>query len=144
MNHYAIHESHSVVFAWNSTGQNTGSLSLLQGIFPTWGSYPGLLHCRAILYPLSHKGSPRVLERVAYAFSSGSSRPRNQTGVSCIVDESFTDWAIRKALCYISETNIISWISHISINFLKNYAVSPIKIVFLKYWNNETTFLPKK
>ena len=32
-----------------------GSLSLLQGIFPTQGLNPGLLHCRQILYQLSHK-----------------------------------------------------------------------------------------
>ena len=32
-----------------------GSRSLLQGIFPTQGSNPGLLHCRRILYQLSHK-----------------------------------------------------------------------------------------
>ena len=33
---------------WNSLGQNTGagSLSLLQGIFPTQGSNPGFPHCR--------------------------------------------------------------------------------------------------
>ena len=45
---------------WNSPGQNTGvgSLSLLQGIFPTQGSNPGFPHCRRILYQLSHKGSP--------------------------------------------------------------------------------------
>ena len=45
---------------WNSPGQNTGvgSLSLLQGIFSTQGSNPGLPHCRQILYQLSHKGSP--------------------------------------------------------------------------------------
>ena len=45
---------------WNSPGQNTGvhSLSLLQRILPTQGSNPGLLHCRQILYQLSHKGSP--------------------------------------------------------------------------------------
>ena len=44
---------------WNSPSQNTGadSLSLLQGIFPTQGSNPGLLHCGHILYQLSHKGS---------------------------------------------------------------------------------------
>ena len=44
---------------WNSPGQNTvvDSLPLLQGIFPTQGSNPGLLHCRQILYQLSHKGS---------------------------------------------------------------------------------------
>ena len=60
---------------WNKLGQNTreGSLSLLQGIFPTQGSNPGLSHCRQILYQLSHKGSPRILEWVAYPFSSGSS-----------------------------------------------------------------------
>ena len=33
---------------------------------------------------LSHKGNPRILEWVAYPFSSGSSWPRSQTGVSCI------------------------------------------------------------
>ena len=45
-------------------GQNTGvgSLSLLQGIFPTQGLNPGLLHCRWILYQLSHKGSPGMYE----------------------------------------------------------------------------------
>ena len=47
---------------WNSPGQNTGvgSCSLLQGIFPTQGSNPGLPHCRDILYQLSHKGSPNL------------------------------------------------------------------------------------
>ena len=40
---------------WNFPGQNTGvgSLSLLQGIFPTQGSNSGLLLCRRILYQLS-------------------------------------------------------------------------------------------
>ena len=31
---------------------------LLQGVFPTQGSNPGLPHCRQILYELSHKGNP--------------------------------------------------------------------------------------
>ena len=49
---------------WNSPGQNTavGSLFLLQGIFPTQGSNPGLFHCSQILYHLSHKGSPKNVE----------------------------------------------------------------------------------
>ena len=44
---------------WNSPGKTTrvGSHSLLQGIFPTQGSNLGLLHCRQILYHLSHQGS---------------------------------------------------------------------------------------
>ena len=59
-------DPHGLYNPWNSPGQNTGvgSLSLLQGIFPTEGLNPGLLHCRRILYQLTHKGSPRVLEWV--------------------------------------------------------------------------------
>ena len=68
-----------------------GSLSLLQGIFPTQGLDPGLLHCRRILYQLSYKGSPRILEWVAYPFSRGSSQPRNQTRVSCNAGRFFTN-----------------------------------------------------
>ena len=67
----------------NPKDAGVGSLSLLQRIFPTQQSNPGLLHCRWILYQLSHKGSPRILEWVAYLFSSGSSQLRNRTGVSC-------------------------------------------------------------
>ena len=53
-------QPHRLYSPWNSPGQNTGmgSLSLLQGIFPTQGSNPGVLHCRRVLYQLSHKGSP--------------------------------------------------------------------------------------
>ena len=44
-------------------GKNTGvgCHALLQGIFPTQGSNLGLLHCRQILYHLSHQGSPICL-----------------------------------------------------------------------------------
>ena len=46
---------------WDSPGKNTGvgSHSLLHGIFLTQGLNLGLLHCRQILYHLSHQGSPR-------------------------------------------------------------------------------------
>ena len=37
-----------------------GSCSLLQGIFPTQGLNPSLLHCRHIPYHLSHEGSPQI------------------------------------------------------------------------------------
>ena len=89
-------QPHGQYGPWNSPGQNTGvgSLSLLQGIFPTQGSNLGLPHCRRILFQLSHKESPRILECVAYPFSRGSSRPRNRTGVSCITGVFFTSWAI--------------------------------------------------
>ena len=50
---------HGLYSPCNSPGQNTGvgSLSLLQGIFPTQGLNPGLPH-----YQLSHQGSPEILE----------------------------------------------------------------------------------
>ena len=84
---------------WNSPGQNTGvgSLSFLQGIFPTQGLNPGLPHCGQILYQLSHKGSPTILEWVAYPFSRGSSQPRYQTRVSYTAGWLFINWAIREA-----------------------------------------------
>ena len=96
------HESHSAVSnslqsrglysPWNSPGKNigVGSLSLLQRIYPTHGLNPGLPHCRRILYQRSHKGSPRLLEWVAYPFSSRSSPPRNRTRLSCTAAGFFT------------------------------------------------------
>ena len=89
---------HGLYSPWNSLGQNTGvgSLSLLQGIFPTQGLNPGLLPCRQILYQLSHQGSPRRLEWVPYPFSSGSPQPRNWTRVSCIAGGVFTNWPVRE------------------------------------------------
>jgi len=76
----------------DSASKNTrvDCYALLQGIFPTQGSNPGLLHCRQILYQLSHQGSPRIVEWVAYPFSNGSSQPRNRTRVFCIAGRFFT------------------------------------------------------
>ena len=48
-------------------------LPCLQAIFPTQGVNPGLPPCKQILYHLSHQGRQRILEWVAYPFSSGSS-----------------------------------------------------------------------
>ena len=50
---------HNPLF-WNSPGKNTreGNHCLLQGIFLTWASNLGLLHCRQILCHLSHQRSP--------------------------------------------------------------------------------------
>ena len=124
-------ESHSVVSdslqphglhsPWNSPGQNTGvgSLSLLQGIFPTQGSNLGLLHCKQILYQLSHKGSPKILGSVAYPFSRRSSPPRNQTGVSCMAGRFFTNWAVWQ-----------SWALSSSLPTLKLRPIPPLPATF--------------
>ena len=101
-------KSLSGIQLFDSPGQNTGvgSIFLLQGIFPTQGSNPGLAYCRWILYQLSHKGSPRTLAGVSYPFSRGSSWPRNRTRVSCMAGGFFTNWAIREAQ---EVTNYFKW-----------------------------------
>ena len=50
-------QSHGLYSPQNSPGHNTGvgSLSLLQGIFPTQGLSPSLPNCRQFLYQLSHR-----------------------------------------------------------------------------------------
>ena len=92
----------------DSPGKNTGvgCYALLQGIFPIHGSNPDLPYCRRILYCLSHKGSPRILEWVAYPLSRGTSWPKNWTGASCIAGRFFTSWGTGKA----QEQNIFTLI----------------------------------
>ena len=94
----------------DSPGKNTevGCCALLQGSFPTQGLNPGLPHCRQILYCLSHQGTLRILEWVAYPFSRGSSWLRNWTGVSCIADGFFTSGATREAPVMVLNLNYIS------------------------------------
>ena len=94
---------HRLYSPWNSPGQNNGVDSLsLQQIFPTQCLNPGLPSCRRILYQLSHKGSSRILEWVAYPFSRGFSRPRSQTRVFCTAGGFFTNWAMREASIILS------------------------------------------
>ena len=52
---------HQALCPWDFPGKNTGvgSHFLLQGIFLTQGSNPGLLHCRQILYQWRYQGSPQ-------------------------------------------------------------------------------------
>ena len=75
-----------------------GSCSLLQGIFATKGLNPDFPHCRRIFYHLSHQGSPKILEWVAYLFSKELLGPGIELGVSCIAGGFFTSWATREAL----------------------------------------------
>ena len=56
-------QSARLLCPWDSPGKNSGvdCHFLLQGIFPTQDSNPGLPHCRKILYQLSYEGSPMNL-----------------------------------------------------------------------------------
>ena len=54
-------QPHGLYSPWNSSGQNTGvgGLSLLQGIFPTQGSNPGLPTLQADSLPAEPPGKPK-------------------------------------------------------------------------------------
>ena len=124
---------------------------LLQGIFPTEGSNPGLPHCWQILYQLSHRRSPRILEWVAYPFSSRSSWPRDRTRISCIEGRFFTSWTAGKTtislkqfsysvvsylLCASAHTKpqLQSILSHASINILMHCLYSISILLVHKWW----------
>ena len=102
---YPALQPHGLYTPWNSPSQNTGvgSLSFSRGS-STQGLNPCLPHCRQILYQLSHQGSPRVLEWVAYPFSGGSSQPRNQTGVFCIAGGSFIRWVTFSSVSSVAQS----------------------------------------
>ena len=73
---------HGLYSLWNSPGQNTGVGPFLSsGDLSDPGIEPGLLLCRRVLYQLSHKGSPRKLDWVAYHFSRASSNPGIEPGL---------------------------------------------------------------
>ena len=71
---FATPRTARVFCPWDFPGKNTGVgfYLFLQGIFPTQGSNPGLLHCRQIAYWLSHQGSPYVRVCI-HAIASGVS-----------------------------------------------------------------------
>ena len=66
------------------SGQNFPSA----GGLPNPGNEPRSPALQAVLYQLSHKGSPRILEWVAFPFSRGSSQPRDPAQVSCTAGSS--------------------------------------------------------
>ena len=92
LNHVQLFVTPWAIYSpWNSPGQNTGvgSLSLLQGIFPTQGSN------WVDSLPAELQGNPKNTGVGSYPFSSGSSWPGNWTRVSWIAGGFFTNWAIR-------------------------------------------------
>ena len=111
-------QPHGLYSPWNSPGQNTGvgSCSLLQGIFPTQGSNPGLPDWRWIFffYQLSHQGSLRILEWVTYPFSRESSPPRNRTWVSSIAGGFFTSAPYSTKYCVCIHLVSMEWFIHMT------------------------------
>ena len=91
------------------------AISSSRGIFPTQGLNPVLPHCRQILYGLSHQGSPRILDCVAYPFFRGVllTQELNQGLLHAGLEhfksrchtrgeDSFLRNQVRNALCWVS------------------------------------------
>ena len=72
MDYSSADSSLSMDFSGKNTG--VGCYFLLQGIFPTQESNLGLLHCRQILYHLSHQGSPLLHTIGHFMFTEASSQ----------------------------------------------------------------------
>ena len=97
-------QPHGLYSLCNSPLQNTrvGSLSLLQWIFPTQGSNPGLPHCRRILYQLSHKEST-----IQHPYGCPKQLPSKH---SCLIlplpwSPTFSKWSLESIFsCYLSAT----------------------------------------
>ena len=81
----------------------SGSLFPSPGDLPNPGIKPRSPELQVDSLPAEDQGSPRILEWVAYPFSSGSSQPRNRTRVSCIAGGFFTNWAIWELRMWVKD-----------------------------------------
>ena len=84
---------------WNFSGKNTevGSLSLLQGIFPTQDGTQVSWITGGFFTIWAPREVQEYWSGLAYPFSRGSSQPRNRTRISYIAGGFFTSWATREA-----------------------------------------------
>ena len=87
---------------WDSPCKNigVGYHSLLQGISPTQGLNPGLLHCRRILDRLSHQGSP---------LAGRSSKPKVLKMASSFQVTQFMFQAVEVILAARHVSSCLSW-----------------------------------
>ena len=99
---------HGLYSPWNSPGQNTGvgSHFLLQWIFSTQVSNPGLPHWRWILYQLSHQGSPKW--RICPLWGSNSGPSDYETDALPTVLRGQMNWTelMFKSLCISNRLKI--------------------------------------
>ena len=80
---YTVHGIlQAIILEWVAVPFSRGSSQ------PRDGSNPGLLHCGQILYQLSHKGNPRILEWVDYPFSSDLPNPGIKQGSPVLQEDS--------------------------------------------------------
>ena len=124
---------------YDSTGMNYGGIIFTKitqnnaiyflwiHIFLSLWKWKLLSHVWLFLTPMDYKVhailQARILEWVAFSFSRGSSRPRDQTQVSCSAGGFFTNWAIKEALFPLSLYMYLLCICTCNLFFLKGYKV---------------------
>ena len=137
---------HGLYSPRNFPGQNTGvgSLSLLQAIFPAQESNPGLLHCRWLLYQLSHKGSPedikeRWQEYTEELYKKDLHNQDNHDGVIIHLQPDILECEVKWALGSISR-NKASGGDRISVELfqiLKDDAVKVLHSICQQIWETQ-------
>ena len=119
-------DSHGLYSPWNFPGQNTGvgSRSLLQGIFLTQGSNPGLPHCKQILYQMNHQGSSDVYHDsfpclfpmlVTWKIVCRTSKSPSKiccclVAKSCLTLWPYGLWSPRPSASEMSQARILEWV----------------------------------
>ena len=88
---FILHGWHGSLFSWERILWHRPSLES-ESLCRVW-----LFVTPWTIQSMDFSRQARILEWVAYPFSSGSSQPRNRTRVSCIAGRFFTDWGIKEA-----------------------------------------------
>ena len=103
---------HGLYSPWNSPGQNTGvgSLSLLQGIFPTQGSNPGLPHYGQVLYQLSHLHKETILNTLP-GLSGKNMRRKRMKCLRATTSNELMFWSNKTSLTFFFFLEILSPLS---------------------------------
>ena len=114
---------------WDFPGKNSGvgCHFLLQGIFPTQGLNPGLLHCRQMLYHLSHQG--RCVQRA-----------KRKAPLSLIVKY---EWKMNETVIHVWALNPIPWKNAlISVNSFFPNLIFCLPLILVPSWSSGIYILP--
>ena len=116
-----------LLFPWDYRDKNSGVNChfLLQGVFLTQGLNPGLLHCRQILYCMSHQGSPSSHMGVLNIYF-----PINLVTQSCLTLWDPMDWnmpafPVHYQLPELAQTHVHTFGDAFQLSHLLSYPFPP-------------------
>ena len=98
--------------------------SLLQGIFLTQGLNPGFLHCRQILYHLSHQGSPVYKECTLYAHKVATAAAKSLHSCPTLCDP-IDSSPLSSSVPGILQARKLEWLPYLPPGDLPNPGIEP-------------------